>query len=284
MTTTILLGALALLFQEPMPAARPQVAELEIPFEILASRHMAVQVMVNGKGPYRVIFDTGAPMCLFTNRIAKEADLNKTKSSDGKDSRRLQPGAFPMLGMGGMLKADEVEIGNVKVAKMPVMVFDHPTVKALASVVGDIDGLIGFPFFARYRTTIDYQQKKMFLKPVDYEPGDVVVAMMKTMMAPKNKPPVKQLAARTLWGFDVAKDEGDEAEGVVIAKVWEGSPAAAAGLKVGDRLLVLDGVWTDSREDCWRAAAGVKPGRTVEAKIQRGGQQTRLSIQPHTGV
>ena len=46
-----------------------------MPFELLKSRHMAVQVKINGKGPYRLIFDTGAPMNLINNKIAKEAGV-----------------------------------------------------------------------------------------------------------------------------------------------------------------------------------------------------------------
>jgi hypothetical protein len=268
------------LFQAP---AQPPAVELAVPFEILASKHMAVQVMVNGKGPYRMIFDTGAPICLLSQRIARETELNKG-ASNRRAGRGLQPGAFPMLGMGGLQKVDELRIGEAQVEKLPVMVFDHPTVKALASIVGDLDGLIGYPFFARFRTTIDYQQKKLFLTPVDYEPGDVMAGLMKVMSAPRDKAPAKHLAARTVWGFDIAKENGDETAGVTVTKVMAGGPAAAAGLQAGDRLLILDGTWTESREDCWRAAAAVPPGRTVEAKIRRGAVETRLLIRPQLGL
>src|SRR5207302_5303192 len=33
-----------------------------VPFELLETKHMAVKIKLNGKGPYRVIFDTGAPV------------------------------------------------------------------------------------------------------------------------------------------------------------------------------------------------------------------------------
>ena len=50
---------------------------------------------------------------------------------------------------------------------------------------------------------------------------------------------------------------------MTIKEVLPGSPAAAAGLKVGDRLLTLDGRWTDSLADLYTAAGYVKPGETV---------------------
>ena len=55
------------------PAAKPVV----VPFELLKSGHMAVMIKVNGKGPYRVIFDTGAPINLLNNKLAKETGLLK---------------------------------------------------------------------------------------------------------------------------------------------------------------------------------------------------------------
>ena len=36
---------------------------------------MVVNVKINGKGPYRLIFDTGAPFTLINNKIAKEAEV-----------------------------------------------------------------------------------------------------------------------------------------------------------------------------------------------------------------
>ena len=48
---------------------------MKTPFELLKTQHMTVQVKINGKGPYRLIFDTGAPVTLINNRIAKEAGV-----------------------------------------------------------------------------------------------------------------------------------------------------------------------------------------------------------------
>src|SRR5205807_2279312 len=44
---------------------------IKVPFELLKSQHMVVKVKVNGAGPYRLIFDTGAPVTLINNKIAK---------------------------------------------------------------------------------------------------------------------------------------------------------------------------------------------------------------------
>jgi len=62
------------------------------------------------------------------------------------------------------------------------------------------------------------------------------------------------------------------------------SPAAAAGLKTGDRLLILDASWTDSVEDCYRAAAGVTSGQAVKAKLKRGDKEMQIVIKPALGL
>ena len=45
--------------------AAPPIA---VPFELLKTQHMVVNVKINGKGPYRLIFDTGAPVTLINNK------------------------------------------------------------------------------------------------------------------------------------------------------------------------------------------------------------------------
>ena len=44
---------------------KKDVKVLRVPFDTIMSQHMVVQVKVNGKGPYRMIFDTGAPFTLL---------------------------------------------------------------------------------------------------------------------------------------------------------------------------------------------------------------------------
>ena len=48
------------------------------------------------------------------------------------------------------------------------------------------------------------------------------------------------------WGMRVGEKADDNAPGVRIAKVFSGGAAEKAGVKVGDRLLRLDGRWTDN--------------------------------------
>src|SRR5258707_5794048 len=105
------------------PASRadtPEKKPVAVPFEMLVTRHITVMVKVNGKGPYKLIFDTGAPMMLINNKVAKEAGLLK----DGKP-------AFSLFGA-AEAKLETVEVGEQKAENVGAMIMDHPTVEAIS--------------------------------------------------------------------------------------------------------------------------------------------------------
>jgi len=246
------------------PAAKPAT----VPFELLKTQHMAIKIMVNGKGPYRVIFDTGAPTNLLNNKVAKEAGITTKKPLFA---------FFPV----GDLKIKTLQIGHLKVENVDTVVFDHPTVTLIDKHFGPIEGLIGFPFFARYKMTIDYQKKEMTFLPGTFEPPDVMKNMMKTIMAGNQK---KILAPAGQWGFKVAKEAKDAEPGVDVKEVLAGSPAAKGGLKAGDRLLILAGRWTDSVADCYAAAGYVPAGTEARLRIRRNGKEMELTVKVQSGL
>ncbi len=243
-----------------------------VPFELLKSGHMAVEVKVNGKGPYLLIFDTGAPMSLLTNRLAKDAKLSAGKNAS----------AFPGLGRIGETKIDLLEVGEQKAEGINAIIMDHPTVEALGRALGKkLDGIVGFPFFARFKMTLDYQKQTMTLVPSGYKPSDSMNAMTNLMLAGPSK---KTLAPAAQWGLLASKEVGDEEDGVDVKSVVPGSAAEAAGLKRGDRLLTLDGRWTDSLADLYEAASFVQPGSTVPIRIKRGDKELTLKVTPKKGL
>ena len=91
------------------------------------------------------------------------------------------------------------------------------------------------------------------------------------------------LAAAGQWGLVVSKDEKDEESGIIIDNVRAGSAAAAAGLKAGDRLLAIDGRWTENVFDCYRATAAAKPGSEVPVVVRRSGKEMGLTVRPRPG-
>src|SRR5947209_5834954 len=79
-----------------------QEKPVTVPFELLRTKHIAIQVKVNGKGPYRLIFDTGAPITLLNTKVGTEAGLIK----------KGQPRPlFNLFNATGFTKIGKLEVG-----------------------------------------------------------------------------------------------------------------------------------------------------------------------------
>lgn len=258
------------------PIEKPAVQPIVVPFETLKSGHMAVRITVNGKGPYRVIFDTGAPINLFNNKLAKEAGLLK----DAPKS------TVPFLGTVAEVKVKQLQLGSAKADDQNAIVMDHPLVELMANKLGPLYGIVGFPFFARYRMTIDFQAETVTLLPNGYKPANVLRSMESTLMqlmAAGNQT-AKVLSPAAQWGLEARKKTDDEEAGIDVKAVLVGSAAAEAGLKEGDRLLTVDGRWTDSLADLFEIASHLKPGSTVPVDIKREGKDIELRIKLRAGL
>src|SRR5205085_1687625 len=57
------------------PPAPPKKAV--VPFEMLPTNHMVVKARINDQGPFRLIFDLGAPITLLSNRAAEKSGAVK---------------------------------------------------------------------------------------------------------------------------------------------------------------------------------------------------------------
>jgi PDZ domain/Aspartyl protease len=256
---------------------KSEAKPIAVPFILMPTGHFLVSVKLNDKGPYKLIFDTGAPTMLVNNRIAKDAGLKATGGL-----------GFPFGNM-GQATIKLLQVGEVKADKVTAIVMDHPTVKTFSDFFkekhGPIDGIVGFPFFARYKMTVDYQAKELTFVPNNYKPQDVMESLMQSLMSASQSSGQPRIAsAAGQWGMVVGKDADDEAAGVEVRKVHPGSAAEQAGLKTGDRLLTIDGRWTDSVGDTHHAAGFVKPGKAVPVVVKRDGKEVTVQVTPKNGL
>lgn len=273
------------LFLASSIVAQQKPEPITVPFTLVETGHFLVKVKLNDKGPYTLIFDTGAPTMLINNRIAKDAGVKKGGGSG-------LPFAMP-FGAGGQVNLDTLKVGEVEASDVPAMVMDHPTVAVFSQYFkdefGPIDGIVGFPFFARYTMTVDYKNEKMTFVPNGYEPKDLMQELMQGLQQSlmsgrggETKPTV--VGAAGYWGLTVDKAVADEDAGVDIITVVPGSPADKAGLKKGDRLLTIDSRWADSEADAHAAAGEVKPDTTVPVQVERDGKKITLQVTPIEGI
>lgn len=256
----ILLALLAPSRQDGQPANTTVAVDLET----LKTKHVAVPVMVNGKGPYRLVFDTGAPVTLVSNRIAREAGL---------------PTRGGLMGLGGEVETESFQVGDARVEKLKVMVFDHPTVGQIAQIAGkELDGIVGFSFFARFETTIDYQAGKLGLAPIDYRPPPLMERLQGMMGGGVRTGGRSILPRPVLLGLEL---EGDSA---AVKAVARGGAAEAAGLRPGDRIVELDGRWIESGRDVRDVLRLLRPGETVPLKVRRQDAEIALRLKARSGV
>jgi hypothetical protein len=241
---------------------------------MLPSNHMVVRATINGTGPYRLIFDLGAPITLLSNKASEAAGVVK----------RDAPRSF-LFSMRGEAEVAKLQVGELTALKLPVIVFDHPALRILGQALGQpVDGIIGFTFFARYRTTIDYQASKMTFEPIDFPIRDLLRELPDRLTGPKSARR-RILAPTGLWGLRLDKSARSvDAPGIRIAEVLAGSAAEVAGLKPGDLLTTLNHRWTTSIADVYAAAAAAPPGQNIPVIIQREGKEQTLMVHPADGI
>lgn len=261
-------GALLVLSMSGQAQQAPVYA---LPLQVLESGHIAVQVRVNGKGPFRLILDTGSPITFLGVRAAQQSGLIDARTA-------AQPA---LMGLRGMASAHTVQTGGARVTDLDLLILDHPIVSLLSQVEGPLDGILGFTFFSRFRTTLDYAGAKVTFSPVAYRPMDILTGMMGSLMGGDR--PRHVAAPSALWGVTLA-EESSKGAGIAITHVFPSGPAATAGLHTGDRLLTLDGRWTDTLADCCEAATFVPAGQPTQVTVRRDGKELTFTVVPEKGL
>ena len=95
---------------------------------------------------------------------------------------------------------------------------------------------------------------------------------------------VKSDASARSTGFRVSlgtvPSYADSTDGLKLDAVREGSPAAAAGLKAGDKIVKLAGRDVRNVYDYTQALSEMKPGQEYDLEVLRDGQRLSMKITP----
>lgn len=255
---------------EPAEAKDPTVGQTyQVPYILSATNHFIVRVKLNGKGPFNLVVDTGAPALYLSTEAAGEAGLEP------------DPAEF-------FCDVDTLEVeGGAKLEQMQARVediFQLVGMNALGLPGVEIHGMLGFNILARYRITIDPTADRMEWTRLDYDPPtismprqdrgkakempavqalDLLGGLAKVVALFIGKQPEDERIPRGFVGIELA-----EADGVVsVAKVLPGSPAEAAGVKAGDRIVDVLGRDVTGLVDVAKAIDRVEPGDKVEIEL-----------------
>lgn len=159
----LLAAAAALASLNALPAGEVTKASVaSVPFELDNGR-IFVGVFVNGRGPYRFGFDTGASgMGRADSRLAAELSLPKvgeTAISDGLKTATTDVVRVTSLRLGGLEKRD---------VELPSRDYNRGRKAGDPSVMG----IIGRDFFADQLVTIDYPARTIRFAHGELGPGD----------------------------------------------------------------------------------------------------------------
>ncbi len=123
-----------------------------IPFKLI-NNHIYADAMVNGKGPYQFIFDTGG-VNLVGPATAKALGLESQGDMDVR-------GAGTSTMKASLTKAKQLKVGDAVVSDQLFVMMDLNALKSIEGVA--LPGMVGFETFRRFVTRIDYGKKTITL-------------------------------------------------------------------------------------------------------------------------
>ncbi len=258
------------------PADKP--VKFEIPYRLTDTKHVLVRAKINGKGPFNLILDTGAPAVFITKPIAKKADVDVNDKGWG---------TFTTFEIEGGLKLEKVKSRVEDLIQIDGM-------NSLGAAGVELHGVIGYNVLAKFRIQYDFTADKLIFEPLEgFEPpapekieakgGDDIQAMgplIKLLVALSGIKPNFEIVPRGFVGI-----EFDDAKGkVVIKKVLPGSPAEKAGFKVGDIIENVKASEIATGKDLSAALAKAGVGTKLLFTLKRGDKTEELTIELGKGL
>lgn len=127
------------------PAGKTSV---ELPVSV-RNGHMYLQVRLNGRGPFLMLFDSGGANVLFPDTV-KALGLKPDASTSSGD-----PGDL------GVVKVDTVDVGGMRIDQQVFATLALAEQMQRIEGVDNVAGLIGYELFRRFPTRIDYAQGRI---------------------------------------------------------------------------------------------------------------------------
>jgi hypothetical protein len=147
----------AALFAPPAPppadfAIADGKSSTTLPFELL-NNHIYVQVKLNGKGPFRMLCDTGGAN-IVTPELAKELGVEPEGALQGRGVGEQSEDV-------GLVTLDTLQLGDATVKQQVFAVF---AMGPFAKVEGlSFGGLVGYEIFKRFVVKVDYERSRLTL-------------------------------------------------------------------------------------------------------------------------
>jgi hypothetical protein len=275
---SVVIFALAPCFSWGDESSKPGAKTFQVPYRLTSTNHVLVRVRINGKGPFNFILDTGAPTLFVGTAVGRKLAVRANAQGEA---------AFDRF---------EVE-GGVVIEKAKGRIedpFQLEGMNGLGLAGVELHGMIGYTILARYRLEFDFTKHKMGWTPLDYQPPaphglggqgapagmEAIGSIMKLLGSMLGKKPRPGIVLRGFLGIALA----DSDDSVVVQAVLPGSPAAGAGLVVGDKISRFQGTAIRSWTDLHRLAAKLAPDEPVRLTVTHGSEGRSVELKAGRGL
>lgn len=163
-----------------------------VPFELVNNRPF-IKLMINGKGPFRFVIDTGASMSVLSDKTATALGVKPV--AKGGSARAIGgSGTFPILY--GLL--DSIQMGEAKIEVVPIYIRTvHSTEDTPEGERSD--GYIGLSVLSQYAVTLDYKTQELLLNRTPLTDSELAAKTADPVATPEAAaaPKVENLGALT---------------------------------------------------------------------------------------
>ncbi len=156
--------------RQPSPAADPgdrgpRVTRVGGPTRVKMAEgatHVLIDVRLNGKGPYRLLLDTGAATTVLDEDLVKELGL------EPRGTTRIGDPSNPEANEVDRVELASVELGDARFEGVAAVGWRGPS---LTAAIG-ARGVLGLPTFRDCLLTIDYPSREVGVAPGELPPVD----------------------------------------------------------------------------------------------------------------
>jgi hypothetical protein len=137
--------------------------------------------MLNGKGPFRMLFDSGGINVLLPQAVAKigaraDGALSGNGAGDGKQDV-------------GVTRVDRLEFGGIVVERQVFATIDLDPLMRRVEGLDDVAGLVGYELFKRFPVKLDYEHSRaIFYDPANSNTRERVRDCRSCSAGPTRKP------------------------------------------------------------------------------------------------
>jgi hypothetical protein len=254
-------------------------AALQVPYRLAATKHIVVRAKINGRGPFNLVLDTGAPVIVLARKLAEPLNIT------------------PDDGHWADLKSLEFEGGVVlnNVATRFDDLYQLEGMNGLGLAGVEIHGLVGYPVLARYRMTCDFTSSKMSWTPLAAKPDelprrgarnmstgglDALAAVMKGLGKFLGADQLAVAKPRGFVGLSFEVGNG----GLRVSHVLAGGPADRAGIKVGDGIRKANGRAVATNEEFAAAISSLAAGQALPLIVVQADGEREVTVELGGGL